>query len=61
MNYCTRGIEIDIKGNDPKGITLYSNYYFTDYTKSLVKNGVVSFDGKTDMVEKKELERRENN
>ena len=61
MNYCTRGIEIDIKGNDPKGITLYSNYYFTDYTKSLVKNGIVSFDGKTDMVEKKELERRENN
>lgn len=59
--YSTRGVDIDIENNDPTGITLYSNYYFTDYTKALVKNGIVSFNGNTDLVEKIEIERRNNN
>ena len=36
--YSNRGIEINIKNNDSKGITLYNNYYFTDKTKEYVKN-----------------------
>ena len=59
--YSTRGIHIKIENNNPKGITFYSNYYFTDYTKSLVKKGVVSFEPDRDLVEKTELERRKNN
>lgn len=59
--YSTRGIHIKIENNNPKGITFYSNYYFTDYTKSLVKKGVVSFEPDKDLVEKTELERRKNN
>lgn len=41
--YPTRGIKIDIKDNDPRGITLYSNYYFTDMTRQLVKDGKVKY------------------
>lgn len=55
----TRGIEIDIKDNNPKGITLYNNYYFTDETKSFVKNGLINYESDTDLVEKYEIERRE--
>lgn len=59
--YSTRGIHINIKDNDAKGITFYSNYYFTDYTKSLVKTGKVNFEPGVDLVEKTELERRKSN
>lgn len=54
----TRGVEIDIKNNNPKGIKLYSNYYFTDYTRQLVKNGKISFEADTDLVNEVEKERR---
>ena len=43
MLFPTRGIEIDIQGNDPKGITLYNSFYFTDKTKQYVKDGLISF------------------
>lgn len=56
----TRGVEIDIKNNDPKGITLYSNYYFTNYTKRLAKTGQISFEANTDLVNEVEKERRTN-
>ncbi len=56
----TRGVEIDIKDNDPKGIKLYTNYYFTDYTKRLAKSGQISFVPNTDLVNKVEKERRTN-
>ena len=59
--YSTRGIHIKIDNNNPKGIKLYSNYYFTDYTKSLVKKGIIDFEPNVDLVEKTELERRKIN
>ena len=54
----TRGIEIKIEDNDPKGITLYSNYYFTDTTKKMVKNGLISYSTEY-LVAKYETQRRE--
>ena len=59
--YSTRGIHIKIENNNPKGIKLYSNYYFTDYTKSLVKKGIIDFEPGVDLVEETELERRKIN
>lgn len=59
MTFPTRGIELDIKDNNPKGITLYSNYYFTDVTKELVKNGIINLNSKIDLVQKYESARRE--
>ena len=56
----TRGVEIDIKDNDSKGIKLYTNYYFTDYTRRLAKSGLISFVPNTDLVNKVEKERRTN-
>lgn len=58
MIFPTRGIEIKIEDNNPKGITLYSNYYFTDMTKEMVKNGKISY-STDDLVEKYEIQRRE--
>ena len=59
--YSTRGVDINIENNEPKGITFYSNYYLTDYITSLVKTGVVSFEPDEDLVQKYEFERRNNN
>lgn len=58
--YSTRGVDINITNNDPKGITFYNNYYLTDYIKTLVKTGVVSFEPDVDLIEKVEIERRKN-
>lgn len=58
--YSTMGVEINIEDNNPKGITFYNNYYLTDYIKSLVKTGVVSFEPDIDLIEKTEIERRKN-
>ena len=52
------GIEIDIKDNDPKGIILYNNYCFTDDSKKLVKNGLITFKNDENSIEKMEIERR---
>lgn len=59
--YSTRGVDINIINNDSTGITFYNNYYFTDYTKSLVKTGKVKFEPNTDLVEKTEIKRRNSN
>lgn len=52
-----RGVEVKIRENNPKGITLYSNYYFTEYTRNLVKEGIVSY-SEDDLVDICERERR---
>ena len=59
--YSTRGVHIKIENNEPKGITFYSNYHFTDYTKKLVKQGIVNFKPGVDLVHETELERRKSN
>lgn len=58
--FSTRGIEIDIKNNNSKGIKLYSNYYFSDKTKEYVKSGLVTLEKNTDLVDKIEKQRRNN-
>lgn len=58
--YSTRGVDINIKNNDPKGITFYNNYYLTGYVKNLIKTGTVSFEPDIDLLEKVEIERRDN-
>ena len=60
IRYSTRGVDINIKNNDPKGITFYNNYYLTDYVKSLIKTGVVGFEPNKDFIEVVEIERRKN-
>lgn len=57
MLFPTRGIEIDIENNDPKGITLYNSYCFTDKSKQWVKDGYIKFKNQ-DLVLKYEKERR---
>lgn len=56
--FSNRGFEIDIEDNNPKGIILYSNYYFTDKTKKYVEDGIITLREKEDSVEKIEKERR---
>lgn len=56
--FSSYGIEVNIKNNNPKGVILYNNYYFTDYTKKLVKNGYVTFKNNESSIEKVEIERR---
>lgn len=58
VSYPTRGIKIDIRDNDPKGITLYSNYHFSDKTKQLVKDGKIQYN-KNDYVNEYEQMRKE--
>ena len=58
--YASRGIEINIKENDLKGIVLYTNYYFTDDTKKLVKNGYVTLNSESDLIDTIEGKRRDN-
>lgn len=36
------GIEINIQNNDSKGVILYNNYYLTDETKRLAKEGKIT-------------------
>lgn len=57
--YPSRGIEVIIKDNNPLGIKLYSNYYFTEDTKKLVKDGKISFSTK-DLIEQYEITRLNN-
>lgn len=59
--FANRGIEIDIEENNPKGITLYTNYSFSDDTKKYVREGTISLNSHEDLVNKKEIERRKQN
>ena len=55
--YSTRGVEINIENDNIENTTFYQNYYFTNYIKSLVKDGIVKFKD-VDLVEQVEIERR---
>ena len=52
-----RGIKIEIRDNDPKGITLYNNYCFTEKTRNYVKEGKISYKNE-DLVDLCERQRR---
>ena len=57
LSYPSIGIEIDIKNNNPNGITLYKNYYYSDTMKELVKKGLVKVEEDIDYLEKIEKQR----
>jgi len=56
--YSLSGIEIKIRNNDPKGIILHNNYFFTKKTRDYVSRGIISFSN-TDLVHEVEKNRRE--
>lgn len=56
--FSNRGIEIDIKDNDSKGITLYSNYLFSDTSKKYVREGLISLNSHEDLLNKMEKNRK---
>lgn len=58
--YPSKGVEINIKGNDHKGITFYSNYYFSDELKEEIRDGWFTLKTDEDLIHKVELERRKN-
>lgn len=58
--FSSRGYEINIEGNNPKGIILYNNYYFTDTTSKYVEDGLITLNEHENLVEKIEKERRRN-
>lgn len=58
ITYPSLGIEINIENNNPKGITLYNNYYFTEKTKEFVKDGKISVNTDEDLLELMEKTRR---
>ena len=58
LTYPYIGVMIDIEDNDASGITLYSNYYFTDTTKRLVAQEDVSINSKEDAIYKVEMNRK---
>jgi hypothetical protein len=60
ISYPYIGVEINIENNDSKGITLYSNYYFTNKTKRFIAEGKITLDSKTDAIYVSELNRRNN-
>lgn len=63
LTYPYIGVMIDIEDNVASGITLYSNYCFTDISKRLVAQGDVSINSKEDAIYKVEMKRKfsENN
>ena len=52
-----RGINVEIRDNNPKGITLYNNYCFTERSRNFVKEGKISYKNE-DLVHLCEKERR---
>ena len=56
--FSSYGIEVKITDNNPKGIILYNNYCFSDDTKKLVKNGLITFKNDENTIEKMEIARR---
>ena len=57
--YASRGVEISFNGSNSDGITLYTNYFFTDKTKSYVKNGFVKLNDTGDLINIIESKRRD--
>lgn len=60
ITFPTRGIAIDIVGNDSRGIKIYSNYYLTDTVKELIKAHKITIESDKDLIQLTELARREN-
>lgn len=60
ITFPSRGVEINIKDNNPVGITLYSNYYLTEKTKKFVKDGKITLEANEDLLLLTEIERRKN-
>ena len=58
--FSSYGIEVNMKNNSSKEIILYNNYCFTDYTKDLVKYGLITFKNDENSIEKMEIQRRNN-
>lgn len=60
LSYPSRGIEIDIEGNDSRGIKIYNNYYLTETVKQLIKDNKITLVADKDLVFVVEQVRREN-
>ena len=50
---------MDIKGNNSRGITIYSNYYLTDTVKELIKQNKITLKPNEDLILITEKNRRE--
>lgn len=59
LTYPSRGIKIDIEGNDSRGIKIYNNYYLTDTVKELIEDYKITLVADKDLVHEIEQERRE--
>lgn len=59
ISFPLRGILIDIKNNNPEGVTLYNNYYLSDKAKALIKSKKVTFEKDKNLVDIVEKNRRE--
>lgn len=59
LTFPTRGIAMDIIGNNSKGITIYNNYYLTDTVKQLIKNNKITLEPEKDLLLITEQKRRE--
>ena len=51
---------IDIKGNDPKGIVVYNNFYITEHLRKLVSEGKISIELYKNSIEVEEQARINN-
>ena len=60
MLYPAKGVEINLGYEDMKGITFYSNYYFTDAIKEKIQNGYFNLNADEDLIHIME-KRRVNN
>lgn len=58
ITYPSMGIEINIKDNNPNGITLYNNYYLTDKTKKMILEKQIQLNSEDDLLLIAENERR---
>lgn len=57
ISYPSRGVEINIKNLNYKGITFYSNYFFTDELLEKIKNGEYTLNADEDFIHIVEQER----
>lgn len=60
ITFPSRGVEIKIEDNNSKGIVLYKNYYFTDKTKEMIKDGKITLNDSEDLLVVTEKQRRSN-
>ena len=60
IHYPAVGLMIDIKGNDPKGIVVYNNFYITEHLRKLVSEGKISIELYKNSIEVEEQARINN-